>query len=95
MKKIKLPKNFGLLQEELTPQQKKNLVNKHIPQREAEYIVTDQCFWEQNPPKDYNVLDPKRSPHAVTLVDKSNGSIVLLKSGSIIKVIHAKEDYTT
>lgn len=73
----------------LTKQQKKNLASKHTPLMEKEYIVTDQCFWEQNPPKDYNPLDPKRTPHSVSLVDKENGSIVLLKSGSIIKVVKA------
>ena len=54
-----------------------------------EYIVTDFCFWEENAPQDYNVLDPKRKPHAIQVIDKQNGSVVLLKSGSIIKISQA------
>lgn len=76
--------------EKLSKQQEMNILNKFIPQKEKRYILTDQCFWEENPPKDYNILDPKRKPHAVTLVDPENGSVVMLKSGSIISVIEAK-----
>jgi hypothetical protein len=55
-------------------------------------LVTDQCFWEsQNTPDNYNPLDPKRAPHAITLVDVATGTIVLLKSGSVIQVIEPKE----
>lgn len=56
---------------------------------DQEFIVTDQCFWEQHPKEDYNPLDPKRAPHAVTLVNKNNGTVVMLESGSIIKIIKA------
>lgn len=75
------------MEKKLTKQQRANIENKHKPLQEKRYMLTDQCFWEQNPPKDYNPLDPKRTPHAVTLVDVDSGSIVILKSGSIIQVI--------
>ena len=74
----------------LTKQQKENLVNKRTPQKDKEYILTDDCFWDSNPPQDYNIFDPKRKPHAVSLVEKDTGTVVMLKSGSIIKVIIAK-----
>ena len=54
------------------------------------YVLTDQCFWNTNPSKDYNPLDPNRKPHSVTIVDVETGSIAMLKSGSIIKVLEAK-----
>jgi hypothetical protein len=63
------------------------------PHKDKEYIVTDQCFWEQNPPANYNWSDPKRTPHSVTLVDKETGTVVLLQSGSIIKVVTPSGDY--
>jgi hypothetical protein len=67
------------------------LADKFTPLAEKTYMVTDQCFWETNKPENYNPLDPKRAPHAITLVDVETGSIVLLKSGSIIQVIEPKE----
>lgn len=68
-----------------------NIVKKLKPLEQKEYILTDQCFWETNPPKDYNPLDPKRKPHAITLVDPETGSISILQSGSIIKVVKVRE----
>lgn len=69
---------------------KQGKADKFLPIHEKEYLITDQCFWETNPPENYNPLDPKRTPHSVTLVDVETGSIALLKSGSIIKVIEAR-----
>lgn len=60
------------------------------PLFEKQYMVTDQCFWESEKPENYNPLDPKRAPHAITLVDIETGTIALLESGSIIKVIKQK-----
>ena len=52
-----------------------------------EFLLTDQCFFEEDGGgKDYNP-DPKRKPHAVTLVDPVSGTIRLLKSGSRIAII--------
>jgi hypothetical protein len=44
-------------------------------------------FRARNPPQDYNPLDPNPKPHAIQLVDVETGSVVMLKSGSIIQVI--------
>lgn len=74
----------------LTEKQKQNLKNKHIPQNEVAYIVTDNCFWDTNPPENYNIYDPKRKPHGIELVDVKTGTVVMLKSGSVIKIIKAK-----
>lgn len=71
-------------------QQKENLANKTKALLGKKYIITDFCFWEENPPQDYNPLDPNRKPHAIQLVDPDNGSVALLKSGSIIQVIEPK-----
>jgi hypothetical protein len=60
---------------------------KHRPLQEKRYLLTDQCFWKQHPPKDYNPLDPNRAPHAIMLVDVETGSVAILKSVSIIQVI--------
>lgn len=73
-----------------TKKQLKEAFLKHSPFEDKEYILTDQCFWEANPPEDYNPLDPKRKPHAVTLVDKETGTIAMLNSGSVIKIIKLK-----
>jgi len=52
-----------------------------------EFLLTDQCFFEeQGGGKDYNP-DLSRKPHAVTLVDPVTGTIRLLKSGSRIAII--------
>lgn len=72
----------------LTKKQEKNIKAKNTPFADKEYLITDDCFWQQNPPKNYNVLDPKRTPHFITVVDVKTGSVVRLHSGSIIKVIH-------
>lgn len=61
------------------------------PVKDKEYLVTDQCLFMQEPPKEYNPLDPERAPHVVQLVDVATGSIVNLRSGSIIKVISVKK----
>jgi hypothetical protein len=62
---------------------------------DTEYLVTDQCFWQQMTPKEqqeYNPYDPKRAPHAITLVDPKNGTLINLPSGSIIKVVKVNTD---
>lgn len=79
------------MKKKLTKQQKKNLKNKHKPLKRKRYLLTDQCFWEQHPPPDYNPLDPKRTPHAVSIVDVDTGTVVILNSGSIIEVIESYE----
>lgn len=63
--------------------------NKFLPVKDKEYIVTDQCMWECEPHKDYNPYDIKRKPHAIHLVDKETGTIVLLYSGSVVKISKA------
>lgn len=68
----------------------KQIVQKFTPLAKKRYIVTDQCMWETARLQDYNPLDPRRAPHALTLVDIETGSIAFLKSGSIIKVIESK-----
>ena len=40
---------------------------------------------------DYNPYDNKRKPHFVHLVDPETGTMVLLKSGSIIQVVKSVE----
>lgn len=70
-----------------TRQQKKNLDLQRNPVKEKEYMITDQCFWKIHPRKDYNPLDPERSPHSISLVDVATGTLVQLESGSIIKVV--------
>jgi len=75
----------------LTKQQQKNLDEQTKVVRNKEYMLTDQCFWEEHPREDYNPLDPKRAPHSVLLVDIKTGSTVQLESGSIIKVVKLKE----
>jgi hypothetical protein len=56
-----------------------------------EYLITDQCFWEQEVPEDYNPTDPNRTPHAITLVDKDTGTIVILPSGSTVKIVSVRK----
>lgn len=73
------------MNQKLTKKQQKNL--KKEPLEDKEYILTDFCFWETNPPEDYNPLDPKRKPHSIQLVDVETGTVALLPSGSIIKVV--------
>lgn len=68
----------------------KKIFDKFKPLPEKEYIITDECYWEMNPPKNYNPYDKTRKPHAVSLVDPETGTVVRLKSGSIIKVVKAK-----
>ena len=55
--------------------------------KQNEYIVTDECFWIDNKPEDYNPSDPNRKPHFTTLVDMETGSITKLGSGSRVKII--------
>jgi len=76
-----------------TKKQMKNMVEKWTPQVEREYIVTDSCYWETNPPEDYNPHDARRAPHSIQLVDKDSGTIVNLPSGSVIKLVsvHGKD----
>ena len=61
-----------------------------LTQKDKEYIITDDCFWDTNPPQDYNIFDKNRKPHAISLMEKDTGTMVMLKSGSIIKIIDAK-----
>lgn len=70
----------------MKPSKNKPIV-KFKPLREKRYMVTDQCMWEASKLKDYNPLDPRRAPHALTIVDIETGSIAFLKSGSIIQVV--------
>lgn len=67
--------------------------NKFDPEKGRQYLLTDQCFWEQFTPEErekYNPYDKKRSPHSIQLVCLETGTIVNLKSGSIITVIESK-----
>lgn len=59
--------------------------------KDKEFIVTDQSWFEEHKIKDYNPYDKTRKPHAVTLVDPDTGTIVLLYSGSRIKIVNARE----
>lgn len=77
--------------EKLSKKQKRNIATKMHPLENKQYLITDFCFWEQNAPKDYNPLDPKRRPHSIQLIDVETGTVALLKSGSIIKIIAARE----
>ena len=70
---------------------KKGMPDKFKPLPEKHYLVTDQCFWMEHPPENYNPLDPKRTPHSIQLVDMETGTVVNLLSGSIIKVIEPKK----
>lgn len=65
--------------------------NKLKPIENKEYILTDQCFWEQEPPENYNPYDKTRKPHGIQLVDIETGTVVNLLSGSIIKVVKSPE----
>lgn len=71
--------------------QLKKMADKFMPRAEREYIVTDSCFFEVEPPENYNPHDPKRSPHSIQLVDKESGTVVNLPSGSVIKVVSIYE----
>ena len=68
--------------------------NKFTPVEGREYIVTDQCFWEQLSDKErqkYNPYDKKRLPHSVQLICVETGTVVNLLSGSTVKIVKAKE----
>lgn len=78
---------MGIRNKKYTKKQLKNMEKKWEPQLDREYIITDSCFWETNPPEDYNPHDSERAPHTVQLVDKSNGTVVNLPSGSTIKIV--------
>lgn len=67
--------------------------SKFEPVPNKEYILTDQCYWNQLSEEEkmkYNPYDKTRAPHGIQLVDPENGTIVNLLSGSIIKVIKSK-----
>jgi hypothetical protein len=66
--------------------------DKFNPIAGRRYLVTDQCLYEQEPPADYNPLDPHRARYIVQLVDMESGTIVNLMSGSIVEIVKAKED---
>lgn len=78
----------------LTKQQRANIQNKRTPLPHKRYLITDQCFWKENPPEDYNPLDPERKPHGITLVDVDSGTIVFLESGSIIQIVEPRKRKT-
>jgi len=59
------------------------------PRKDKEYLVTDSCFWEENPPEEYNPYDKKRAPHSLQIVDIQTGTVVQLNSGSTIKIVKA------
>ncbi len=64
-----------------------------VPLKEKEYIVTDQCMWQEMTPEEqkaYNPYDTKRAPHTLEIVDKETGTVAYLASGSVIKVIKAR-----
>lgn len=52
------------------------------------YIVTDDCSFEKL--KNYPNKNKKRNPHFVTLVDIETGTVIELKSGSIINIVREK-----
>jgi hypothetical protein len=66
--------------------------DKFNPVAGRRYLVTDQCLYEQEPPADYNPLDPNRARHMVQLVDMESGTIVNLMSGSTVEIIEAKRE---
>lgn len=72
-----------------TPEEKAKIAKKFQPKNDAVYIVTDSCFWKDNPPENYNFSDPDRKPHAIELVDPRTGTVVYLPSGSLISVVAA------
>lgn len=65
--------------------------NKYQPVEEREYIVTDTCMYDPDAGDEYNPLDTERAPHILQCVDRESGTVVHLKSGSVIKVIKANE----
>lgn len=70
------------------------MINKFKPVKDKEYIVTDQCGWErltEDEQCDYNPYDKSRKPHAIQLVDQDTGTVVELESGSIVKIVMARE----
>jgi len=67
----------------------KDFEKKFTPKKDKAYLLTDQCMWEMHTDGDYNPYDEKRKPHVLQLVDPVSGTIVNLKSGSLIKIIKA------
>lgn len=59
---------------------------KFIPEVGRTYIVTDSCGYEDGVSEDYNPYDARRKPHAIELVDSETGTVVFLKSGSLITI---------
>lgn len=69
------------------------MADKFTPIENREYIVTDQCFWENLSPEErmkYNPYDTKRAPHSISLVDAETGTIVNLESGSRVRIVRTK-----
>lgn len=62
---------------------------KLIPLKDKEYLLTDSCMFHDGVGEDYNPYDPERKPHSLQLVDPVSGTMVHLKSGSIIKIVKA------
>lgn len=71
----------------MSTKKKKGELRKKVCNLDGEFILTDSCFWEEDAPKDYNPLDPTRSPHEVECVDTKTGTIARVPSGSIIKIV--------
>jgi len=70
------------------------MINKFKPVAEKEYVVTDQCGWErltEDEQCEYNPYDKSRKPHAIQLVDVDTGTVVELESGSIVRIVKARE----
>ncbi len=52
-----------------------------------EFMLTDQCwFQEENNDKDYNP-DDRRKPHMTAAIDLETGTVRMVKSGSIIRIV--------
>jgi hypothetical protein len=66
--------------------------NKFNPVAGRRYFVSDQRLYEQEPPANYNPLDPYRTRHIVQLIDIDSGTILNLMSGSIVEIVKAKKD---
>lgn len=68
--------------------------NKFDPIPGKRYLLTDSCYWNNltdEQKQEYNPYDKSRTPHGVQLVDIETGTIVNLKSGSVIQIVEAKE----
>lgn len=65
------------------------IVNYVHAMNKKRYLITDSCHWFENPKKGYNP-NPKRTPHSIEVVDLDTGTIVELRSGSIIQIVKNK-----